>query len=124
MASLIYANRSSNPHFYKTVPSKLNVDDLVDELGELGLPTNGLKADLQARLQLAYLGLRTPEHEEQIAGWFGLNKAGLDKKCMALGVVTNSKASMHVNRRALVMKLCESSSSGLLELNGPGLTIG
>lgn len=109
MASLIYANRSSNPHFHKAVPSKLNVDDLVDELGELGLPTNGLKADLQARLQLAYLGLRAPEHEEQIAGWFGLNKAGLDKKCMALGVVTNSKASMHVNRRALVMKLCESS---------------
>jgi len=117
MVSFIYPDRSSNPHFHKTISPKFSVKDLVDELNELALPTDGLKPDLQARVQLAYLGVRAPEYEEEIAGWFGLNKTGLDKKCKAAGVVTHGKASMFINRRALVMKLCESSPIYLSKLD-------
>ncbi|PMD12828.1 hypothetical protein NA56DRAFT_666037 [Hyaloscypha hepaticicola] len=106
VVSFIHSSGSSNPHFHKIVSSKLNVSDLVSELGEFKLPTDGLKADLQARLQLAYLGLLAPEHEEEIASRFGLSKAGLDKKCKELGVVgdNKAKATMQVNRRAAIMK--------------------
>jgi hypothetical protein len=114
MVSFIYGSGEPNLHFHEIVSPKLNVTDLVTELREFELPTDGLKADLQARLQLAYLGVLAPEHEEEIAGWFGLNKAGLDKKCKELGVVSGpAKASMQANRRAAVMKFCESHFSNL-----------
>jgi hypothetical protein len=67
MISSIHGSGGSNPHFHKIVSPKPNVSDLVSELGEFELPTDGLKAGLQARLQLAYSGLLAPEHEEEIA---------------------------------------------------------
>jgi hypothetical protein len=100
----------ANEHFESTVPARYGVTELKEELSSFSppLPTRGLKPILQARLQLAYLGFQCKEKEEEIGGWYRLDKAALQRKCAAFGIEKKEVdgKSMQVLLRMAVMKLC------------------
>ena len=81
------ATTGKGPHFELIVPN-YTVGELRNELSSFTPPlsTKGLKHVLQARLQLAYLGCEKKNIEEEIAGWFKLDKELLVKKCKELGL--------------------------------------
>jgi hypothetical protein len=97
-------------HFESTVPARYGVTELKEELSSFYPPllTTGLKPILQARLQLAYLGFQCKEKEEEIGGWYRLDKAALQKKCAALGIEKREVdgKSMQVLLRMAIMKFC------------------
>jgi hypothetical protein len=97
-------------HFECTVPARHGVAELKEELSSFSppLPTTGLKPILQARLQLAYLGFQCKEKEEEIGGWYRLDKAALQRKCAALGIEKREVdgKSMQVLLRLAIMKFC------------------
>lgn len=100
----------ANPQFESTVPARYGVTELKEELSSFSPPlsTTGLKPILQARLQLAYLGFQCKEKEEEIGGWYRLDKAALQRKCAALGIEKREVdgKSMQVLLRMAIMKFC------------------
>lgn len=103
MVSII-CHKSDNEHFYDTISDSSLINELVQELTEFSLPINGYKHQLQARLQLAYLGVQASEHEEKISSWFKLNLAQLQAECKDRKISDKGlKADL---RRTLCMHLC------------------
>ena len=100
----------TNQHFESAVPARYGVAELKEELSSFSppLPTTGLKPILQARLQLAYLGFQCKEREEEIGGWYRLDKAALHRKCATLGIEKREVygKSMQVLLRMAIMKFC------------------
>lgn len=90
------------------------------ELFSPPLPTTGLKPILQARLQLAYLGFQCKEKEEEIGGWYRLDKAALQRKCTALGIEKKEidGKTMQVLLRMVVMKLLGLTNENATHMQG------
>jgi hypothetical protein len=108
MVSSIYDQPSDNLFFRKTVADTTLISELEKELeDDFSLSADGHKKDVQARVQLAYLGVHAPELEEQVAALFGMNKPALEQKCAAEGL--NIKGTKAFLRRALCLSLCQCS---------------
>jgi hypothetical protein len=97
-------HKSDNENFYARISDSILINELVEELTEFSLPINGYKHQLQARLQLAYLGVQASEHEEKIGSWFKLKLGQLQAECKDRKI--SDKGSKADLRRKLGMHLC------------------
>lgn len=93
-----------NPNLHRTVNNKDTKDTLKTLLVEDNLPEDGNKPILLARLQMHYLGWRSPDHEEKMARYFTQNQATLRFACHRKGLSQDGTIPEMCRRLVLAAK--------------------